>query len=211
MFVCDPNNPTGTAIAREAWRGFVAAIPPHVTLLVDQAYREYMGAETLDAIDLVRERPNTIVLRTMSKIYGLASLRFGYGFADAETIGWLDRVRLPFNISRPAALGAAGALDDEEFVAMSIAANTAGKAFVYKHFERLGLHAYPTNANFYAVAVPAAAHTAYMDLLHRGIIVRSGDALGMPGRLRITIGAPEENAALIEAFQELLPQWRAAA
>jgi histidinol-phosphate aminotransferase len=211
MFVCDPNNPTGTAIASERWRAFLGRVPERVALVVDQAYREYMSADTFDAARIVCERPNTIVLRTMSKIYGLASLRFGYGFADAEMIGWLNRVRLPFNISRPAALGASGALDDGDFVRRSIAANLAGKTFVYEQFERLGLHVYPTEANFYAVAVPATATRAYTDLLHRGIIVRSGDALGMPGGLRITIGSPAENAALIEAFEELLPLWRAAA
>lgn len=211
VFICDPNNPTGTALSPERWRAFIARLPESVVLLVDQAYREYMGANTVDAVELVRKRPNTIVLRTMSKIYGLASLRFGYGFADAETIGWLNRVRLPFNISRPAALGAAGALDDTEFVAKSIAANLAGKAFVMGRFERLRLHVYPTEANFYAVEVPAGATRAYTDLLHRGIIVRSGDALAMPGRLRITIGSAQENAALVEAFEDLLPVWRAAA
>ncbi|HET9097284.1 MAG TPA: histidinol-phosphate transaminase [Candidatus Baltobacteraceae bacterium] len=211
IFICDPNNPTGTALTQERWRSFIARVPENVTILVDQAYREYMGAATVDAVDLARERPNTIVLRTMSKIYGLASLRFGYGFADAEMIGWLNRVRLPFNISRPAALGAAGALEDQEFVAKSIAANLAGKAFIMKQFERLGLDVYPTEANFYAVEVPCGATRAYTDLLHRGIIVRSGDALAMPGRLRITIGAPEENGALIEAFEDFLPVWRTAA
>jgi histidinol-phosphate aminotransferase len=211
VFICDPNNPTGTAIAPSLWRAFLDRVPENVTLLVDQAYREYMGSGTVDAVDFVQERPNTIVLRTMSKIYGLASLRFGYGFADAEMIGWLNRVRLPFNISRPAALGAAGALGDEEFVAQSIAANLAGKAFILHLFERQGLHVYPTEANFYAVQVPTSATRAYTDLLHRGIIVRSGDALGMPGRLRITIGNPGENGVLIEAFEELLPSWRAAA
>src|SRR5579884_4148507 len=211
IFICDPNNPTGTALGVEQWELFLRRLPEHVTLLVDQAYREYMGSGTFDAVDAVRRRPNTIVLRTMSKIYGLASLRFGYGFADAEMIGWLNRVRLPFNISRPAALGAAGALDDEEVVAGSIASNSAGKAFVYDAFARMGLHAYPTQANFYAVQVPVSATQAYDDLLRRGIIVRSGDALNMPGRLRITIGCAEENAALVDAFDALLPQWKAAA
>lgn len=211
IFICDPNNPTGTALTPQQWRAFLDEVPENVTLLVDQAYREYMGSGTVDAVDFARERPNTIVLRTMSKIYGLASLRFGYGFADPEMIGWLNRVRLPFNISRPAALGAAGALEDEEFVARSIASNLAGKAFIMNQFGRLGLHVYPTEANFYAVEVPASATRAYTDLLHRGIIVRSGDALAMPGRLRITIGAPEENGALIEAFEDFLPVWRTAA
>src|SRR5581483_6410186 len=85
-----------------------------------------------------------------------------------------------------------------------------GKAFMYAELERLGLHVYPTEANFYAVEVPIPAHTASEDLLQRGIIVRSGDSLRMPGRLRITVGTPLENAALAEALGELLPQWRAA-
>jgi histidinol-phosphate aminotransferase len=211
LFVCDPNNPTGTAIDANKWRAFVARLPERVTLLVDQAYREYMGAGTVDAVDFVCERQNTIVLRTMSKIYGLASLRFGYGFADSELAGWLNRVRLPFNISRPAALGAAGALDDEEFVAMSVATNLAGRAFVFNELERLRLDVYPSEANFYSVQVPVNATRAYNDLLQRGIIVRSGDALGMPGRLRITIGSPEENGALIDALDQLVPQWKTAA
>lgn len=207
VFVCDPNNPTGTALSIAAWEAFLRRLPEHVTLLVDQAYREYMGPGTLDAVRLVARRPNTVVLRTMSKIYGLASLRFGYGFGDAELVGWLNRVRLPFNISRPAALGAAGALEDVEFVERSIAANAAGKAYVYGEFARLGLALYPTEANFYAVRVPVTATRAYDDLLARGIIVRSGDSLAMPGYLRITIGTPAENRALIAAFEELLPQW----
>ncbi len=211
VFVCDPNNPTGTALDVKQWESFLSRTPSRVSLLVDQAYREYMSDGTFDAVGAVRRRPNTIVLRTMSKIYGLASLRFGYGFADAEMIGWLNRVRLPFNISRPAALGAAGALEDQEFVARSISENLAGKAFVYGAFKRMGLHVYPTEANFYAVEVPVSSTRAYNDLLARGIIVRSGDALGMPRRLRITIGSVEENTALVDALEQLLPQWRAAA
>lgn len=211
VFVCDPNNPTGTALTVQQWQKFLSHLPQRVSLLVDQAYREYMGEATFDAIQAVRDRPNTIVLRTMSKIYGLASLRFGYGFADEEMTGWLNRVRLPFNISRPAALGAAGALDDEEFVARSIGENLAGKAFVYDAFDRMGLRVYPTQANFYALEVPVSATQAYEDLLRCGIIVRSGDALGMPGRLRVTIGSAQENSALVEALEHLLPQWRAAA
>lgn len=211
LFICDPNNPTGTALSPESWRRFLTRVPEHITLLIDQAYREYMGTGTFDAVEAVRERPATIVLRTMSKIYGLASLRFGYGFADAESIAWLNRVRLPFNISRPAALGAAGALEDADFVERSRAANAVGKALVERTFGEMSLHLYPSQANFYALEVPVTATRAYEDLLQRGIIVRSGDALGMPGRLRITIGSPEENALLVEAIAELLPQWSAAA
>lgn len=208
VFVCDPNNPTGTAIPSAAWNRFLDALPERVTLVVDQAYREYMDADGFDAAPLAARRPNTLVLRTMSKIYGLASLRFGYGYADAETIGWMNRVRLPFNVSRPAALGAAGALEDDAFLARSIETNAAGKASLARTYAALGLTMVPTQANFYALAVPCGAARAYDDLLQSGIIVRSGDALHLPGYLRITIGTEAENRALTDAIERLLPQWR---
>jgi histidinol-phosphate aminotransferase len=215
LFICDPNNPTGTALSRAVWNVFLQRVPESVMLVVDQAYREYMGPTGFDAATIVAQRSNVLVLRTMSKIYGLASLRFGYGFADAETIAWLNRVRLPFNVSRPAALGAWGALDDDEFVARSIAVNNAGKTYLHKEFERLGLRMLPTEANFYALELPGGsertgiATRAYDALLERGVIVRSGDALRFPGFLRITIGTEEENRSLVAAIEELLPAWRA--
>lgn len=209
LFVCDPNNPTGTAVSARAWREFVERLPEEVVLVVDQAYREYAHAECVDAVADVLRRPRTIVLRTMSKIYGLAALRFGYGFADAESVAMLERIRLPFNVAAPALAGAVAALGDETFVRASIAANEAGKAQLFPALDALGLQRYPTQANFYALAVPVSATRAYEDLLHEGIIVRSGDALRMPGRLRITIGTQEENAALLAALERLATSWTA--
>jgi histidinol-phosphate aminotransferase len=118
---------------------------------------------------------------------------------------------LPFNVSRTAAVAAFAALDDAEFVARSLALNQSGKAQLEAGFERLGLHAYPSAANFIAVEIPAEADLAYRALMERGVIVRSGDGLGMPKRLRVTIGTPGENAAFLTALEELLPQWRGAA
>lgn len=208
IVVCDPNNPTGTALPIAAWDAFVATLPGDVVLIVDQAYREYASPAALDAATLVRARPNTLVLRTMSKIYGLAGLRFGYGYGDEELIGWMERVRLPFNVSRPAALAAWAALDDDAFVRASVASNEEGKVMLMEAFSGLGLHAYPTEANFIAAEVPCEATRAYQDLLERGIIVRSGDALSMPGRLRITIGTRDENQALLAAFDDAIESWR---
>ena len=113
-------------------------------------------------------------------------------------------MRLPFSVSRPAAVAALAALDDDEFVRRSLAVNEAGKTYLAAEFARLGLHAYPTAANFVAVAVPGTATDAYEALLRRGIVTRSGDALGMPGRLRITIGTAEQNALLIDALASLV-------
>ena len=208
VFVCDPNNPTGTRVRREALFAFAKALPADVLLVIDQAYREYMDAGGCDGVDVLRERPATLVLRTSSKIYGLAAVRFGYGYASPEIVTWLNRVRLPFNVARPAAVAVLAALDDRDFISRSIENNERGLRQFAEAFARLGVHAYPSSANFVAVEVPIAAEDAYLALLERGVIVRSGDGLGMPGRLRVTVGTPEENAAFLAAFETLLDTWR---
>ena len=209
VIVCDPNNPSSTCVAPEAFARFAAALPARVMLMIDQAYREYMPAASVEGIDYVTRRPGTIVTRTMSKLYGLASIRFGYGFADPGMIELMQRVRVPFNVSRPAAVAARAAIDDTEFAARTIAMNDAGHAELVAAFARLDLPMYPSAANFVAVRVPVSATAAYTDLLRRGVVTRSGDALGLPGYLRITIGTPPENAALLEALEASLPAWRA--
>ena len=209
-FVCDPNNPTGTRVERERLFAFAAALPPHVLLVIDQAYREYMDAAATDGVDVMRTRPETLVLRTSSKIYGLAAARFGYGYASRDVVRWMDSVRLPFNVARPAAVAVLAALDDAEFIARSIENNERGKAQLADGIGRLGLHAYPTAANFIAVEVPVSADVAYRALLERGVIVRSGDGLGMPHRLRVTVGTERENSAFLDALAGLLARWRTA-
>ena len=208
VIVCDPNNPSSTCVDPDDFRRFADALPEHVLLFIDQAYREYMPARSVEGTGYVTSRPGTLVTRTMSKLYGLASLRFGYGFAAPEMIELMQRVRVPFNVSRPAALAAAAALDDDEFRRRTIAVNDEGKAFLEPAFARLGLTLYPSSANFVALHVPVAAQRAYDDLLRRGIVTRSGDKLGLPGALRITIGTPEQNATLIAALETELPAWR---
>ena len=208
VIVCDPNNPTSTRVDPEDFARFAAALPERVLLFIDQAYREYMPPESVEGIDYVKARPATIVTRTMSKLYGLAAVRFGYAFGAAELIELMQRARIPFNVSWPAAVAAAAAIDDEAFRLDTIAVNEAGKGYLYPELARLGLYAYPTSANFIALRVPVAAQEAYDDLLRLGIITRSGDRLGLPGFLRITIGTEHENRALIEALATLLPAWR---
>lgn len=208
VFVCDPNNPTGTRVEREALLAFSAALPAHVLLIVDQAYREFMDADGLDAVELLRRRPATLVLRTASKIYGLAAVRFGYGYSSPEIVAWMNRVRVPFNVARPAAAAVLAALDDTGFILRSIENNERGKAYLYAELERLGLRSYPSAANFIAVEVPIEAEAAYEALLERGVIVRSGDGLGLPHYLRVSIGTPQENAAFVAAIGSLLPSWR---
>ncbi|HZX68944.1 MAG TPA: histidinol-phosphate transaminase [Candidatus Elarobacter sp.] len=204
VVVVDPNNPTSTRVERDAFDRFARALPANAILVLDQAYREYMPPDSVEGTDYVRSRPATVVLRTHSKLYGLASLRFGYALGDPELIAFAQRVRLPFNVSRPAAVAALAALDDHAFVRRSLETNALGKEYLTTALAELGLHAYPSAANFVAVAVPGSANEAYEAMLQRGIVTRSGDALGMPGRLRITIGTPEQNALVIEALGSLV-------
>jgi len=204
VVVVDPNNPTSTRVDPAAFERFARALPERVVLMIDQAYREYMPAGSLEGAAYVATRPATIVLRTMSKIYGFASLRFGYALADAGLLAYAERVRVPFAVSRPAAVAALAALGDDAFLRRSVENNEAGKAFLYPAFERLALHAFPTAANFVALAVPGTSAEAYEAMLRLGIVTRSGEALGLPGRLRITIGTPEDNAAVVEALGTLV-------
>jgi histidinol-phosphate aminotransferase len=208
VFVCDPNNPTGTRVERDRLFAFAAALPPNVLLVLDQAYREYMDAGGTEGVDILAVRPATLVLRTSSKIYGLAAVRFGYGYSCPEVVGWMNSVRLPFNVARPAAVAVLAALDDIEFFARSIDNNERGKVQLAEGLAKLGLHAYPSAANFIAVEVPVSAGVAYRALLARGVIVRSGDGLGMPNRLRVTVGTEAENAAFLAGLGSLVDTWR---
>jgi histidinol-phosphate aminotransferase len=207
VFVCDPNNPTGTRIERADFVRFVQRLPEHVLLIADQAYGEFMDRDGTEAVSLMEYHTRTLVLRTASKIYGLAAIRFGYGYSSPEIITWMNRVRVPYNVARPAAVAVLAAMDDREFIVRTLENNERGKTYLYGEFARLGLHAYPTHANFIAVQIPTEADIAYEALLSKGIIVRSGAGLNMPGRLRVSIGTPEENQAFIDALESLLPRW----
>ncbi len=204
VVIVDPNNPTSTRVDAAAFDRFVRALPERVVLMIDQAYREYMPAGSVEGAAYVAQRPGTLVLRTMSKIYGFASLRFGYVLGDAALLAFAERVRVPFGVSRPAAVAARAALDDHAFLERSVATNEAGKVLLGAAFARLGLHAYPTAANFFAVTVPTTAGDPYEEMLRRGVVTRSGAALGIPGRLRITIGTPDDNAVLVAALESLV-------
>lgn len=212
VVVCDPNNPSSTCVDPDDFARFAVALPERVLLVLDQAYREFMPARAVDGVPYALRRPGTIVTRTMSKLYGLASIRFGYAFADAEIVELMQRIRVPFNVARPAAIAADAALDDDAFVARTLAMNAAGRAFLETAFARLGLGMYPSAANFVALRLPPSttATVAYTDLLRRGVVTRSGDALHLPGYLRITIGTQPENEILVGAIEDALPAWREA-
>jgi histidinol-phosphate aminotransferase len=208
--ICDPNNPTGTNVSPKAMEKFVERLPSHVLLAIDQAYREFMP-DGVDGVALAMRRPNTLAYRTMSKAFGLASLRIGYAIGQADAIGYMQQVRLPFNVTRASIVAALAALDDDAFVAESVRTNAEQRDRLHRDFTRLGLFAYPSAANFIAVRVPVGAEQAYRDLLREGVAVRSGDALGLPGFLRISVGTAAENDVLVATLEKLLATWKGTA
>lgn len=201
VFVCNPNNPTGTSVGADAFDRFAAALPEDVVLVVDEAYMEYARrADFPDALAWVRRRPATAVLRTFSKIHGLAGLRVGYGVMGAELAGYLERARHPFNVSLVAEEAALAALDDAEHVARARANNDEGARLLTRELGALGVETWPTDANFLLARTGEASYEA---LLREGVIVRPMAGFGLPELVRITIGTPEENERLVKAVARL--------
>ncbi len=201
VMVCNPNNPTGTSVAAAAFDAFVESLPPDVVLLVDEAYYEYVRREDFpDTLAWVRRRPGTLVLRTFSKIYGLAGLRIGFGAADPELASYLQRARHPFNVNRLAEVAALAALDDAEHAEASRRVNDEGARYLTSELEALGIPVWPTDANFVLAEIGDGMSDR---LLHEGIIVRPLHGFGMPTHVRISIGLPEENERLVKTLRRL--------
>lgn len=204
LWIANPNNPTGTFLPQSTLKAFIASIPSHIAVILDEAYTDYLSpADQTDSTAWIRDFPNLIVTRTFSKIYGLAGLRVGYGVAAADTADLMNRVRQPFNVNRLALAGALAALDDHEFIAASYAMNRAGMEQLMAGVRRLGLSATPSYGNFVTLAVPNAAKVN-ADLLKRGVIVRPLGGYGLPDHLRVTIGLEREMRRFLDALEQAL-------
>jgi histidinol-phosphate aminotransferase len=205
VFVCNPNNPTGTMVTRREVEDFLAEVPDEVLVVMDEAYNEYaMNDDYPATIDYLADYDNLIILRTFSKIHGLAGLRIGYGIANKELISYLDRVRQPFNIGALAQKAACASLDDEQHVAKSIEYNQQGKEYFYEEFDKLGLDYVPTEANFILVDVEQDNNQVFQEMLERGVIIRSMDSYGYDTKIRVTIGLPAENRRCINNLKEVV-------
>jgi histidinol-phosphate aminotransferase len=201
VMICNPNNPTGTSVGAEPFERFVAALPEDVILAVDEAYFEFVRRSDFpDVISLLAKRPGTLVLRTFSKIYGLAGIRIGYGICHPDLAGYLERARHPFNVNRMAEAAALAALDDENHVRRTLEVNEAGVAYLRVELEKMGIETWPTDANFMLARTGADVFDA---LLQKGVIVRPVKAFGLTEHVRISIGLPEENERLIKALAEI--------
>jgi histidinol-phosphate aminotransferase len=195
VFLPSPNNPTGTANTAEEIHAFARSLPPQVVFALDEAYAEFLENPP-DLRPLIAEGRKVIGLRTFSKIYGLASLRVGYGYASPELAGLLNRVRQPFNVNAIGQAAALAALDDEAFAARCARENRAGLVQLEKGFRAQGREFVPSVANFMLVKVGDGARV-FDALQRRGVIVRPMKPYGMPEWLRVTVGTPEQNQRLL--------------
>ncbi len=201
VFLANPNNPTGTFIPWEDIRRFLQRVPPRVLIVLDEAYGEYLPDNLKSPTHgWIGKYPNLIVSRTLSKAFGLAGLRVGFGIADARVAEVMNRVRQPFNVNHLAMVAAAAALGDEAFIAKSRSVNAAGLVQLVRGFEKLGLEYIPSRGNFITVRVGDAARV-YRELLQDGVIVRPIAGYGLPEHLRVTVGLPEHNARFLAALE----------
>ncbi|HBR49773.1 MAG TPA: histidinol-phosphate transaminase, partial [Nitrospira sp.] len=201
LFLCNPNNPTGTMVSADAVERFMARVPDDVIVVFDEAYYEYVRHPQFpDALGYVKQGRSAIVLRTFSKIYGLAGLRIGYGISTPEVIDYLNRVRPPFNANSLAQKAALAALADDDHVAKSRAVNAAGIEQVGQGLRALGILPIPTETNFLYFDAKQDGHGVFDALLREGIITRHIEGT----MLRVTIGQPEENTAFLQALGKVL-------
>jgi histidinol-phosphate aminotransferase len=201
VFVCNPNNPSGTTVGAAEFDRFVSALPDHVVLVIDEAYFEFVRRSDFpDVISLISRRPGTLALRTFSKIYGLAGMRIGYGICDEAFASYLERARHPFNVNRMAEIAALAALDDEAHVTRTLEVNEIGIEYLTAELGKMGIETWPSDANFILAKTGADVFDA---LLRKGVIVRPMHGFGLTEHVRISIGLPEENKRLIEALTEI--------
>ena len=204
VFVANPNNPTGTLIPGEAILRFLERVPSNVLIAMDEAYVEFME-NPLDLLPLIRDdsRPNLILMRTFSKIFGLAGLRLGYGIAHPELIAALEKIRQPFNINAIAQAGALAALEDTQHIALTRQNNLEGLRFFTAGLDKLGVEYVPSFANFILVKV-GEGQRVFEGLQKRGVIVRPMGGYQLPEYIRISVGTPGENERCLKTLAELL-------
>src|SRR5712692_6086487 len=201
IYLANPNNPTGTIFTRHEFDRFYAHVPERVLIILDEAYFEYAKDNPRYPDSMHYRYDNVITLRTFSKVYGLAGVRIGYGFAHEELIANLLKVKLPFEPSTLAQAAGIGALADKEFLHRSLGLNARGIRLLSSSFEEMGLKVVRSEANFVMAVFADAAHAARMveDLLAQGVIVRPLGAFGLPQAIRISTGTDEDNARCVAA------------
>lgn len=203
IVLANPNNPTGTIIRRNELDAFMKAVPRHVLVVLDEAYFEYVSdSEFPDSLEYVRQGRPVLVLRTFSKVYGLAGLRIGYGISTREVVETLYKVRMSFNTNSVAQAAALAAWDDHAHVEKSVRLNGAGLAQLYAGLDQRGVTYVPSSANFVLVELEKPAREVIQDLMKQGVIVRP--AWGCPTCMRVSVGTEEQNQRFLSAMDVVL-------
>jgi len=205
IFVDNPTNPLGTIVTKQEFSAFMQRVPERVLVVADEAYDEYVEAENFpNTLSYLKNGRRLLLLKTFSKIYGLAGLRVGYGLSLPEIIDAANRIRPPFNVNALSQAAALAALTDAEHVQRSRELNSQGKAYLYKAFTEAGITYIPTQGNFITIDLHREAAPIYDALLRQGVIVRPIKGYGLPNHLRITIGTPEQNERLVVSLKRAL-------
>ena len=204
IFIANSNNPTGTVISRADLDALLDGLPPHVVVVLDEAYFQYIDDENSPrALDYIADH-NVIGLHTFSKAYALAGLRVGYGFGNPKLIQFLAQVRGPFNVNMLAQAAAIAGLSDQEHIENSVEVNAAGREQLYAAFDEMNLQYIRSQANFILVNIGVDSQSVFNDLLRAGVIVRTGTPFGMPNWVRVTVGTRAMNETFIAALKQIL-------
>ncbi len=205
IYFCNPNNPTGTYINHNRLDKMLSGIPGDILFVLDEAYADYSDAlDFPDSKELLKKYPNLMILRTFSKIYGLAAMRVGYGIAREELIDEILVTKQPFNVNTPAQIAATAALSDDAFYEKSRAMNSTGKRFLYEELDRLELTYYPTQANFICIDVKRDSKEVFNEMMDQGVTIRSLTSFGMNQWIRVTVGTETDNRLLVRILENVL-------
>jgi histidinol-phosphate aminotransferase len=207
IFICNPNNPTGTMVTQEALQAFLEALPPEVVVVLDEAYIEFVrDPRCARGLSFLDGEPTVVTLRTFSKIYGLAGLRVGYGVMPKALAQLLNRIRMPFNVNSLAQAAAVAALDDTEFYEKTRSLIHEGLDFLSAELEKRGLRCFPTQTNFFLIDLQHDAKVVFDRFLRQGVIIRAMSAYGFPEYIRINVGLPEENRRFLGALDRVMAE-----
>lgn len=203
IWLCNPNNPTGTVLSPEELESFVKRVPDRILIVLDEAYIDFIEGGYIDTVNLIRKYDNILLLRTFSKAPGLASFRIGYGIGSTDIIESISKIKLPINVSMQAQIAAAASLRDQPYIDEVIRKTASAREYYYREFDRLGFSYVRSNTNFILVHTGIDSTWLEQEFLRHAVMIRNGNEYGLPYWMRISIGTEDENKKVIAIFDEI--------